>query len=127
MERDQAFLEYVVKALVDHPEEVVIGRSVDEMGVLLTLTASVVQWFAGSSIGSWTKNFRAPPVGVAIAPPSVAPTPTPEQGPEPEGCGARVAGFDDEGVLGDIRCVCHGPFPFLAGISKKGRRVNGMT
>jgi predicted RNA-binding protein YlqC (UPF0109 family) len=37
MERDQAFLEYVVKALVDHPEEVVIGRSVDEMGVLLTL------------------------------------------------------------------------------------------
>lgn len=34
---DQAFLEYVVKALVDHPEEVKIDRTVDEMGVLLTL------------------------------------------------------------------------------------------
>lgn len=38
MEQDHAFLEYVVKALVDHPEHVTITRSVDEMGVLLTLT-----------------------------------------------------------------------------------------
>ncbi len=37
MERDQQFLEYVVKALVDHPEDVKINRTVDEMGVLLTL------------------------------------------------------------------------------------------
>jgi predicted RNA-binding protein YlqC (UPF0109 family) len=37
MERDQQFLEYVVKALVDHPEDVKIARTVDEMGVLLTL------------------------------------------------------------------------------------------
>lgn len=37
MEQDQQFLEYVVKALVDHPESVVIKRTVDEMGVLLTL------------------------------------------------------------------------------------------
>lgn len=36
-DQDTAFLEYVVKALVDHPEEVKIKRSVDEMGVLLTL------------------------------------------------------------------------------------------
>ncbi|MGH7141636.1 MAG: KH domain-containing protein [Minisyncoccia bacterium] len=36
-ERDQEFLEFVVKGLVDHPEEVKINRSVDEMGVLLTL------------------------------------------------------------------------------------------
>lgn len=36
-ERDQEFLEFVVKGLVDHPEEVKIHRSVDEMGVLLTL------------------------------------------------------------------------------------------
>ena len=36
-ERDQAFLEYVVKELVDHPEGVKISRSVDQMGVLLTL------------------------------------------------------------------------------------------
>lgn len=34
---DQAFLEYVVKALVDHPEDVKIDRKVDEMGVLLSL------------------------------------------------------------------------------------------
>ena len=36
-ERDQEFLEFVVKGLVEHPETVKIGRSVDEMGVLLTL------------------------------------------------------------------------------------------
>ena len=34
---DQKFLEFVVKSLVDHPEEVSISRKVDEMGVLLTL------------------------------------------------------------------------------------------
>lgn len=37
-ELDQQFLEYVVKSLVDKPEKVVIKRTVDEMGVLLTLT-----------------------------------------------------------------------------------------
>ena len=37
MERDQQFLEYVVKALVDNPNDVKINRTVDEMGVLLTL------------------------------------------------------------------------------------------
>ena len=37
MERDQQFLEFVIKALVDHPEDVKIVRTVDEMGVLLTL------------------------------------------------------------------------------------------
>jgi predicted RNA-binding protein YlqC (UPF0109 family) len=36
-ERDQEFLEFVVKGLVEHPEAVKIGRTVDEMGVLLTL------------------------------------------------------------------------------------------
>lgn len=36
-ERDQEFLEFVVKGLVDHPEDVKIDRTVDEMGVLLTL------------------------------------------------------------------------------------------
>jgi len=38
MEQDQAFLDYVVKSLVDNPDAVTINRSVDEMGVLLTLT-----------------------------------------------------------------------------------------
>ncbi|MBU3918291.1 KH domain-containing protein [Patescibacteria group bacterium] len=34
---EKDFLEYVVTALVDHPEDVKIDRTVDEMGVLLTL------------------------------------------------------------------------------------------
>ena len=35
---DKEFLEYVVKTLVDKPDKVEINRTVDEMGVLLTLT-----------------------------------------------------------------------------------------
>lgn len=38
MEHDQQFLEYVVKALVNNPNDVKINRAVDEMGVLLTLS-----------------------------------------------------------------------------------------
>ncbi len=34
---DQDFLEYLIGALVDHPEDVKVDRKVDEMGVLLTL------------------------------------------------------------------------------------------
>ncbi len=37
MQADQQFLEYVIKALVDNPEQVKVVRTVDEMGVLLTL------------------------------------------------------------------------------------------
>ena len=37
MEQDQAFLEYVVKAIVNHPEDVKSERTVDERGVLITL------------------------------------------------------------------------------------------
>ncbi|HUD03957.1 MAG TPA: KH domain-containing protein [Candidatus Paceibacterota bacterium] len=37
MEKDAEFLEMVVKALVEKPEAVKIKRTVDEMGVLLTL------------------------------------------------------------------------------------------
>lgn len=40
MEQDHQFLEYVVKSLVDNPDDVAIVRSVDEMGVLLTLTVN---------------------------------------------------------------------------------------
>ncbi|MEK7564390.1 MAG: KH domain-containing protein [Patescibacteria group bacterium] len=40
MENDQVFLEYVVKALVDNPNDVKIERTVDEMGVLITLTVN---------------------------------------------------------------------------------------
>jgi len=37
MERDVQFLETVVKSLVDFPGDVKINRTVDEMGVLITL------------------------------------------------------------------------------------------
>lgn len=37
---DRDFLEYVVKALVDNPNDVKIDRTVDEMGVLITLTVN---------------------------------------------------------------------------------------
>jgi len=37
MEQDVAFLEFVVKSLVDNPQDVKIVRTVDEMGVLMTL------------------------------------------------------------------------------------------
>ena len=40
MEQDQQFLEYVVKALADFPDDVKITRTVDEMGVLLLLSVN---------------------------------------------------------------------------------------
>jgi len=40
MERDQQFLEYVVKSLVDNPDDVRVDRAVDEMGVLLRLSVN---------------------------------------------------------------------------------------
>src|SRR4051812_8156410 len=38
MEQDTKFLEMVIKSLVEIPDKVKITRTVDEMGVLLTLT-----------------------------------------------------------------------------------------
>ena len=35
--QDQEFLEYIVKSIVSKPEDISTERSVDEMGVLLTL------------------------------------------------------------------------------------------
>ena len=37
---DQQFVEYIVKSLVGHPEDVVLERIIDEKGVLLTLTVN---------------------------------------------------------------------------------------
>lgn len=37
---DQEFVEAIVKAIVDHPEEVVTGRTLDERGVLIQLTVN---------------------------------------------------------------------------------------
>lgn len=36
-EPDKDFLEYLIKSLVDHPDDVKVDRKVDEMGVLLSL------------------------------------------------------------------------------------------
>ena len=40
MTDDKGFLEYVVKAFVDFPDDVKIDRTVDEMGVLITMTVN---------------------------------------------------------------------------------------
>ncbi len=37
MEEDQAFVEYIVKAIVGNPSAVRVDRTIDERGVLLTL------------------------------------------------------------------------------------------
>ena len=37
---DQQFVEYIVKSLVERPDDVVVDRIVDEKGVLLTLTVN---------------------------------------------------------------------------------------
>lgn len=37
---DQQFVEYIVKSLVEHPDDVLVDRIVDEKGVLLTLTVN---------------------------------------------------------------------------------------
>ena len=54
---DKAFLEYVVKALVDHPEDVKIERTVDEMGVLLSLRVN--QEDMGQIIGRGGSTAKA--------------------------------------------------------------------
>ena len=37
MNKDEEFVDYVIRALVDNPDQVKIERRVDEMGVLITL------------------------------------------------------------------------------------------
>lgn len=37
---DKEFLEFLVKSIVDHPEEVKVDRAIDERGVLLSLSVS---------------------------------------------------------------------------------------
>ena len=54
---DEAFLEYIVKTLVDHPDDVKIDRKVDEMGVLLTLKVNSEDM--GQIIGKEGSTARA--------------------------------------------------------------------
>ena len=57
MQKDQEFLEYVIKALVDAPEQVKVTRTVDEMGVLLTLEVGAVDM--GKIIGRQGNTAKA--------------------------------------------------------------------
>jgi predicted RNA-binding protein YlqC (UPF0109 family) len=54
---DQQFLEYVVKSLVDVPDQVKVDRTVDEMGVLLTLEVGAVDM--GKIIGRQGNTAKA--------------------------------------------------------------------
>lgn len=54
---DQEFIEYVVKALVGHPEDVKTERTVDERGVLITL--HINQEDMGYVIGRQGQTARA--------------------------------------------------------------------
>ncbi len=55
--KDVEFLEFIVKALVDHPDEVKVDRNVDEMGVLLTLNINPEDM--GYVIGRKGQNAKA--------------------------------------------------------------------
>ena len=35
--KDKAFVEFIIKELVNHPDDVVVNRTVDELGVLLSV------------------------------------------------------------------------------------------
>ncbi|OGI95328.1 hypothetical protein A2917_02060 [Candidatus Nomurabacteria bacterium RIFCSPLOWO2_01_FULL_42_17] len=56
-EADKVFLEYVVKALVDNPNDIKIERTVDEMGVLITLTVNPADM--GKIIGRMGNTAKA--------------------------------------------------------------------
>jgi predicted RNA-binding protein YlqC (UPF0109 family) len=56
-EADKIFLEYVVKALVDNPNDVKIERTVDEMGVLISLTVNPADM--GKIIGRMGNTAKA--------------------------------------------------------------------
>ena len=57
MTDDKEFLEYVVKALVDNPADVKLDRTVDEMGVLITLTVNPADM--GKIIGRMGNTAKA--------------------------------------------------------------------
>ena len=54
---DKEFLEFIIKALVDNPDEVKVERKVDEMGVLLSLKVNPEDM--GQIIGKAGSTARA--------------------------------------------------------------------
>ncbi len=57
MQKAKDFLEYLVKSVVDHPEEVLVDGRVDEMGTLLTLRVHKVDM--GQVIGRQGETAKA--------------------------------------------------------------------
>lgn len=57
MEKDQAFVEMVVRELVDNPDAVKVERKVDEMGVLITLAVDPTDM--GKIIGKEGRTAKA--------------------------------------------------------------------
>ncbi len=55
--QDQQFLDYLIKALVDNPNDVKISRTVDEMGVLMTLEVNAADM--GKVIGRSGNTAKA--------------------------------------------------------------------
>jgi len=55
--QDQEFVEFIVKSIVDYPDEVEVGRTIDEMGVLLELTVN--QEEMGKVIGKDGKTAKS--------------------------------------------------------------------
>ena len=57
MEKDQAFVEMVVREIVDNPDKVKTERTVDERGVLITLTVDPTDM--GKLIGKEGRTAKA--------------------------------------------------------------------
>lgn len=57
MEQDQSLLESIIRAIVNHPDEVQVTRHVDEMGVLLS--AKLGEGDAGVVIGKDGRAIKA--------------------------------------------------------------------
>jgi predicted RNA-binding protein YlqC (UPF0109 family) len=57
IQADQLFVEYIVKQIVEKPDEVVVERTVDEMGVLITL--KVAKEDMGKIIGKSGQTAKA--------------------------------------------------------------------
>ena len=55
--KDQDFVEFIVKGIVNHPDEVKVDRKVDEMGVLITLRVNPEDM--GALIGRAGSTARA--------------------------------------------------------------------
>jgi len=62
---DQEFLVFLIKSLVDHPEDVKVSRTVDEMGVLLSLKVNAEDM--GQIIGRSGSTARQSAIWCALS------------------------------------------------------------